>query len=139
MITAAALAALGLSAGAGMARERPGFDAIDADGSGAITRQEIEAAARARFGTLDADGDGLASRAELLEGAQDQAERRVERMLRRLDSNGDGALSADELAARRDPGRMFDRMDADSDGSISRAEFDAARKAFGDRRGARSE
>lgn len=49
-------------------------------------------------------------------------------MFGRLDKNGDGGLTADEL-----PGPMagrFATMDADSDGKITQAEFAAAAKSF---------
>jgi len=49
-----------------------------------------------------------------------------ERMFERLDSNGDGAIDADEFRAA---GLMrFDRRDADGDGFLDKAEFTAPRE-----------
>jgi Ca2+-binding EF-hand superfamily protein len=47
-------------------------------------------------------------------------------MLKRLDANDDGKLSAEEMAARG-PARLFDRLDADEDGAITREELAEAR------------
>lgn len=54
-----------------------------------------------------------------------------------IDANGDGAVTQDEIAARRTVGidRRFDRLDADNDGEITQAERDAAREARRSRRG----
>ena len=49
--------------------------------------------------------------------------KKLERMMERLDSNGDGRLSSSEFAERG--ARMFERLDDDGDGAISRAEIDA--------------
>lgn len=95
------------------------FERFDADGDGAITREEMEqahaaakenrearrskkherkggergAGAKKAFEQADSDGDGTLSRSELL--AQNEA--RVDKMMERLDADGDGALSADEM------------------------------------------
>lgn len=59
-----------------------------------------------------------------------------ERILARFtaaDSNGDGAVTAEEMAAVR--AARFAQMDADGNGSVTREEFDAAaRKAEAERR-----
>lgn len=110
---------------------RPGFETLDADGDGQITRDEMQARHEARFARADADGDGRLTRDEMLAAAQKRAERRIDRMLARHDSDGDGALDEAEMAGMRKGRmmeRMFDHMDADGDGAISRAEFDSARK-----------
>lgn len=62
-------------------------------------------------------------------------EERAKAMIEMRDQNGDGLLSAEELAAGPDRSRIFDRIDADGDGSISKEEFDAARDAFRQMRG----
>ena len=49
-------------------------------------------------------------------------------MIERRDSNGDGVLSPDEMAPRKDrSAKMFERADTDGDGKISKTEFEAAR------------
>ena len=55
------------------------------------------------------------------------AQERATQMVTRLDSDGDGQLSAAELAARPMPGLILSRIDTDSDGAVTQAELDAAR------------
>jgi len=103
------------------------FEELDADGDGRITRDEMAAQAQARFGAADADGDGKLSPQEMAERMQarmmERMARRVEQMIARQDSDGDGLLSMEEMQAGR-MGRMFDRHDADGDGAISAEEFE---------------
>ena len=124
--------AIALSAGMGAARgsegDRPGFNDIDLNGDGEISRDEFQAIGAARFQAIDTNGNGQLDRTELEAAASKRAERRAERMLQRLDTNGDGTLSLEEMQARRDPGRVMSRMDTDGNGSISQAEFDAGRE-----------
>ena len=53
--------------------------------------------------------------------ADDEAERFVQERFQRLDTNGDGKLSPEEVGSRR----LFNRMDADGDGFVTRAEAKA--------------
>lgn len=135
-ITAVAAVSMGLATLSTMASARggPGFDALDADGNGEITQEEMRAAADARFKTVDRDGDGFLSQSELAARGEERAAARAERMLERADADRDGKLSRDEMRAGRDPSRLFDRMDKDDSGTISKAEFDAARDRFRERR-----
>ena len=65
----------------------------------------------------DTDGDGKISRAEFT--AQSEAR------FARMDKNGDGFITADEMNGRggRSPGGRLMSADSDQDGKISRAEF----------------
>lgn len=113
------------------------FTRFDADKDGKITAAEIAAWRKARLAEADADKDGKLSAAEFAEHrAAEAAERarlgaaqafarvdgdgdgfvavadleeREPMMLRRLDANGDGAISRDEAASMR--GRRFDDDD----------------------------
>jgi Ca2+-binding EF-hand superfamily protein len=143
-MTAAALAIL---TGAAMAQApdgetgaRPGpdldamFERLDADGDGAISREEFAAAApmgriRAMAEETPLDRDAFAA-----EMAADAATRAA-RIFERLDADGDGLLSAEELAPRRPERRaaMFDRIDADGDGVITREEAEAAHARWRER------
>ncbi|MBZ9987633.1 EF-hand domain-containing protein [Mesorhizobium sp. BH1-1-5] len=54
-----------------------------------------------------------------------------QRILQRLDTNGDGAISKDEILAARE--RMFKRLDRNGDGIIDEKEIETARQAIEDR------
>jgi len=116
------------------------FERLDADGDGAISRAEIDAAPAARFAEADANGDGKVTVDEIAAMMRAQADARAARMLSLRDADGDGALSADEMGPRRADraDRMFSRLDADGDGAITRAEAQAAmQERRGDRDGRR--
>ena len=54
----------------------------------------------------------------------------------RLDSDGDGRVSAEEFAARPGPGpRFFDEADGDDDGALTREELQGAIDAAAEARG----
>lgn len=108
------------------------FSELDQNNDGSISAEEFVNRPD-RFARADVDGNGLLTAKEIAAVGQDRAERRVARMIERLDQNGDGALSQEEIEARRDPARMFERLDANSDGVVSEEEFADAR--FGKRGG----
>ncbi len=123
-------------------RERVDFETLDTDGNGEVTQTEMQARANARFADADADGNGSLSRSELLARAERANETRVDRMIKRLDANEDGALSEEELrAGRRGQGanRFFARADTDNSGGISKEEFDAVAAKAKDRRAKRNQ
>ncbi|MGB0682546.1 MAG: EF-hand domain-containing protein [Magnetovibrionaceae bacterium] len=76
------------------------FGEADADKNGTLNRQEFEALAAAkarqravqRFDQLDQDGDGEVSKAE--------TDARMDFMLARMDRNGDGVITPDEMTRR---------------------------------------
>ena len=119
------------------AREgRPGFEALDTNNDGQLTRAEMEAHRAVRFADTDTNGDGLLSLEELQAKGEERAQKRAARMMDRLDANDDGLISEEELSKMRSGrmGRMFDRVDSNGDGSISKAEFDTARQKMEERR-----
>lgn len=105
------------------------FDEIDADKDGKITPAELAAHRQARFAAADANSDGKLDAGELTAfHAARMAERmeaRTTRMMKWLDANGDGALSADEMPDGPEPDRLA-RLDSDGDGAISKEEAQAA-------------
>ena len=107
-----------MSAGeAAMARGGAG----EARGAGTALR-EMAASPEA----ADSDGDGRLGRAEIEAWMRARAARRIaaraERMIARLDADGDGMLDPAEMRAGVNA-RLFARLDSDGDGVISRAEF----------------
>lgn len=112
------------------------FADLDADNDGKVTPEELQAHAAARFAAADTDGNGTLSVEELIARQEvlrtERMQRGAERMIERMDQNGDGVLSADEMGPRNGD-RLFARLDADDDGAISEEEMTKARERFADR------
>ena len=121
--------------GMGMMRG-PGMDltAMDTDKDGKVSKAEATAYRTAETASIDANADGKLSVDELaamhLKQMTDAAKTMAQRMVDRMDTDGDGMLSAAELVAHPMPGDMFDRLDANKDGFVDQAELDAAQKAM---------
>lgn len=125
--TRAALAALAMAVGVAPASaQRLNMDqvltAMDANGDGALTRSEAEAARGRMFDRLDSDHDSALSQTErdAARGARNGAE-----AMAGGDANGDGFVSRAEAMAR--PYRIFDRFDSNRDSVLSAAELSAIR------------
>ena len=107
------------------------FAEFDTDGDGKVTEAEFAAGRAAAAAELDSNADGKISEEELvaqeLKKAQARIEARVKARIAAQDSDGDGMLSAAELATRQMPERMFSRMDANGDGAVSAEEMQARR------------
>lgn len=118
---------------------RGGFDfaAVDTNSDGKVTPEELDAFKAAEFAKIDTDGNGTVSAAEL--AAHMEAERatrmtrQLERMIDARDGDGDGLLSAEEMAAGPRQGTIFDHLDTDGDGAISQAELEAGGDRMRDR------
>ena len=119
----------------GMGHSHAMLEKFDANGDGKLTREEIDAAqadllARYdtddkgglkleefegvwleltrermvdRFQNLDADGDGTVTKAEI--------DRKIGRMMRYMDRNGDGAISLDDFRKMHRPGNENRKSD----------------------------
>jgi len=129
------------------------FAALDANGDGQITEDDLAALATARLTEADTDGNGKLEASEIaaqiLARFEDRTDRmrgdpgtRAEAMAKRLvaarDTDGDGALVPEELAPAKGYARMIDRFDTDDDNAISAAEYDEAKAeitARADKRG----
>ncbi|MDO9637847.1 MAG: calcium-binding protein [Pseudotabrizicola sp.] len=115
------------------------FAAMDADGDGKVTQEEINAFRAAQVAAIDTDGDGLLSAEEIaamhIRAATIRANEHAARMIERQDTDGDGKLSAAEMSVRPMPARMFEMLDADGDGAITEAEIAAAKERMSERRG----
>jgi Ca2+-binding EF-hand superfamily protein len=146
---AGALAAVGDGDGkpgakAQQMRGPAGLKRLDANQDQAVTVDEFLKRRVEGFSKRDKNGDGTLDAAELgqapLGFRQQRRERRVERLLVRLDTNADGKLTKQEFEAEpvRAEGRgaaraaerrqlLFAFFDRNGDGTVEAAEFEAGR------------
>lgn len=120
-----ASAGFAVAQGKGGHGERPSFEEVDTNGDGKITRDEMQARAGARFGEADSDGDGAISRDEMVARAMARVEKRIDRMMDRMDADDDGKITEAEMQQMRGKRmeRMIKWMDKDGDGALSKEEF----------------
>ncbi len=112
------------------------FRKADTNDDGVISKDEALAVRQRLFSRLDRNGDGAIDRDEI-EGARDAimaraeaAEARLGNRMRRLDTNGDGKVSAGEFG---EDTSLFDLTDRNDDGKISPAEAAYIHNVFADR------
>lgn len=99
---------------------------LDANKDGVIDQQEFSDVSKLK--EADTNNDGVLSSDELLAWVQKrEAERKVERLTRMLDVDGDGKVTLAEIEAQK--GKRFALMDRNNDGKLSQDEM------RGDRRG----
>lgn len=103
--------------------------AMDANGDGAVTRAEARAARETLFQRLDADDDGLVSQTEREAMRQGQRQGGGRGMGANADADGDGSISRAEFLNQRYRG--FDRADTNADGTVSAEEIAALRSRLG--------
>lgn len=101
------------------------FARADSDGNRALSLEEFQAAGLERFTLADADGNGAITLEEIVaaraQAMQERMERRAERMLERLDADGDGVITLEEATERGEA--EFARLDADGDGELEPREM----------------
>lgn len=130
-LTAAACAfAISLSALAG-GDKHDQMTMMDDNGDGKITEAEHAAGAKSMFGRMDANADGKVTAAEMdaahkgkgMDHDKPGKGMSSSAKIAKLDTDGDGVLTAEEHAAGAK--KMFSRMDADGDGNLTAAEWKA--------------
>jgi len=96
----------------------------DANGDGAVSQAEFEAAALDHWNKADANHDGKVTTDEMkaMFAAKHDEDAHAAEAFAKMDSNGDGKIERSEVAKMPDP--MFKKLDTDKDGAISPAEFD---------------
>lgn len=118
----------------------PALEAIDLDGDGELSTEEIDSAAKSLL-TLDKNGDGNLTKEELAPPPPPPREGRPSRgpgmssrmmgahpIMRALDKDGDGELFEDEV---RDAANSLDRLDKDDDDYVSSDELSNRRSRGG--------
>lgn len=93
------------------------FDAVDADGDRTVTDGEIAAYRAGKLAEIDTSGDGALSIGEFDTLYRELTRWRMVDMFQDLDEDGDGVISAAEMDKRID--RMMERMDRNGDGALT--------------------
>lgn len=109
------------------ARAAQFFAKLDTDGDGKVSREEFPGNDE-KFARVDANGDGFITPDEMagrggnqgrVGGQQANPQQRWNAMLERFDTDGDGAISAEEFEG---PEQVLKALDQDEDGKITQEE-----------------
>lgn len=123
---AAGMATLAFSVPA-FAQRDPGaaFDNADANRDGVVTRAEFSAERASKFDQIDRNQDGVLSKDDLarLRWAPQKARERVEALIAAADRNRDGVVTRAEFNAAPMP--VFDQADTNGDGAVDKNEIAA--------------
>lgn len=141
MLKLVPLVLLSLAAcGPAMAQQRDGgrmleqLEKADANGDGAVSRQEFTSFRAAQFTRMDRNGDGFITDTDIPRFVQNRLppEMSGDNMRATFDANKDGKVSQSEFV--NGPSLVFDRTDTNGDGAVARTELEAARAALAARR-----
>lgn len=117
-------------AGGERAMMRTMFRDADTDNDNALTQGEIDTYIASTLEVTDADGDGRVTLDEFQVTFEDMTRNRMVDAFQRLDEDGSGTITAEELNDRF--GNVVARMDRNEDGVVSHADRRGKR---GERRG----
>lgn len=96
------------------------FKAADENGDEKLTKAEIYQSRGKRAADIDTNNDGVINVEEMDAAHKEMRLKREQRMLNRMDTDGDGVVSADEFA--RSGTRMMQHLDRDHDGVVTMEE-----------------
>ena len=110
------------------------FSQLDTDKSGTVSLEEFLARRGDFLSEADTDDDGSITAAEIADAMERRRNlRRAERMIERMDMDGDGKLTMEEIDSR---GRKrFALLDVNDDGEIAESEARRMGKRHGMRGG----
>ncbi|QNQ07605.1 EF-hand domain-containing protein [Sphingomonas alpina] len=129
-------AAAPMTKAAYLAKAGERFARMDANGDGKISADEMQAmrdARGARRGPMGGQPDAATPNAPGAATGGLRSDHRA-KMLQRIDTDGDGRISRDEMRVRDD--KRFAKLDANSDGFIDQGEMEASRDRAKAARGA---
>jgi Ca2+-binding EF-hand superfamily protein len=93
----------------------------DTNKDGTIDRAEFDAERAARFKAIDGNGDGFISTDEMAAYREQRRGERAAHFLTRIDTSGDGKISAAEWQANSL--QKFVKLDSNGDGAVTADEF----------------
>jgi len=97
------------------------MDHFDADKDGKVTQAEIDKVKSDLFSKFDSDGNGLLSQDEYMALRMDRMKERMNNRFTHQDKNGDGAISQEEFMTMSN--RMMARLDENGDNVIDADEL----------------
>ena len=127
--TMCALAAGSLLLAFGAGANEDKMQMMDANKDGVVSASEHAAGARSMFGRMDADGDGRVTAAEMdaahkgMPGHAGTHGMSSADKIKAIDSDQDGVITSSEH--EKGSSSMFERMDANGDGNLSFEEMQA--------------